>query len=96
MGSDPILRDQEYEEFQVFPDRGSADSLASWLQFEGVPCYVEPHALSAAMETQFVVFVLKKLAHRARWVVAQLPPTEAELEFLATGKLPGQGDEGLK
>lgn len=45
------------------------------------------------METHFVVFVPKKLAHRARWMVAQLPPSDAELEFLATGKLPGQ-EEG--
>jgi hypothetical protein len=44
------------------------------------------------METQFVVFVLKKLAHRARWITAQLPPSDAELEFLATGKLPGQAE----
>jgi hypothetical protein len=34
-----------------------------------------------------------KLAHRARWIVAQLPLTDAELEFLATGKLPRQDDE---
>jgi hypothetical protein len=44
------------------------------------------------METHFVVFVLKKLAHRARWITAQLPPSDAELEFLATGKLPGQAE----
>jgi hypothetical protein len=87
-------RDGDYEEFKSFPDRGPADSLRSWLEFEGVPSYVEPRALSSAMETTFVVFVLKKLAHRARWVLAQMPPSDAELEFLATGKLPGQqGDE---
>ncbi len=34
-----------------------------------------------------------KLAHRARWIVAQLPPADAELDFLATGKLPGQEDK---
>ena len=80
----------EYEQFRVFSERGPADSLSSWLEFEGVPSYVEPRALSAAVETEFVVFVLKKLAHRARWLANQLPPTDAELEYLATGKLPGQ------
>jgi hypothetical protein len=85
-------RDGEYEEFRVYPDRGPADSMCSWLEFEGVPSYVEPRALSASVETQFVVFVLKKLAHRARWITAQLPPSDAELEFLATGKLPGQAE----
>ena len=88
-----IARDGSYEEFKSFPDRGPADSLCSWLEFEGVPSYVEPRGLSASVETTFVVFVLQKLAHRARWIVAQMPPTDAELEFLATGKLPGQKDD---
>lgn len=88
-----IPRDGPYEEFRTFPDRGPADSLCSWLEFEGVPSYVEPHALSSGMETRFVVFVLSKLAHRARWIVAQMPPTDAKLEFLATGKLPRQDEE---
>ena len=61
--------------------------MCSWLEFEGVPSYVESRALSSGMESQFVVFVLKELAHRARWIVAQLPPTDAELDFLATGKI---------
>jgi len=88
-----IPRDGEYEEFRAFQDRGSAESLCSWLEFEGVPSYVESRALSGAVETTFVVFVLKKLAHRARWITAQLPPTDAELDFLATGKLPGQDEK---
>jgi hypothetical protein len=81
-----IAREGEYEEFRTFSDRGSADALSSWLGFEGVPFYLE----SRAHETQFVVYVLKELAHRARWIVAQLPPSDAELDFLATGKLSGQ------
>jgi len=85
-----LRRGEDYEQFRVFPDRGPAESLSSWLQLEGVPSYVEPRALSAAMETEFVVFVLRKLAHRARWISNQLPPTDAELDYLATGKLPGQ------
>jgi hypothetical protein len=84
-----ISREGEYEEFRTFPDRGSAESLCAWLEFEGVPSHVEPRA----HETQFVVCVLKKLAHRARWIVAQVPPTDAELDYLATGKLPGQKDK---
>ena len=84
-----ISRHGEYEEFRALPDRGSAESLRSWLEFEGVPSYVEPRA----QETQFVVYVLKQLAHRARWIVAQMPPTDAELNFLATGKLPGQEEK---
>ena len=85
--------DPEYEEFRTYPDRSAADFMCSRLEFEGVPAYVRPGALSAAREAEFVVFVLKRLAHRARWIVAQVPPTDAELEFLATGKLPGQAEE---
>ena len=84
-----ISRDGEYEEFKVFTDRASADAMCSWLEFEGVPCFVEARHLTMA----FAVCVLKKLAHRARWIVAQLPPTDAELDYLATGKLPGQEEK---
>jgi hypothetical protein len=84
-----IARDGQYEEFKTFSDRGSAEALCSWLEFEGVPSYVEPRA----HEMQFVVHVLMKLAHRARWIVAQMPPTDVELNFLATGNLPGQEDK---
>jgi len=88
-----IYRNGEYVEFRAFPDRGPAESMCSWFEFEGVPSCVEARALSGGIESQFVVYVLKKLAHRARWIVAQLPPSDAELDFLATGKLPGQQED---
>lgn len=47
-----IPRDGPYEEFKTFPERGPADSLCSWLEFDGVPSYVRPNALSSAIETQ--------------------------------------------
>ena len=83
----------EWELFRTFPDRGPAETMRSWLEFEGVPCNLEARALENAREGQFCLFVAKSLAHRARWVVAQLPPSDAELEFLATGKFPGQEDQ---
>ena len=82
-----------YEEFRAFPERAAAESLCSWLEFEGVPTYIRPRTLASGLEADFVVFVATKLAHRARWIVAQLPPSDAELEFLATGKLPGQEEK---
>jgi hypothetical protein len=85
-----VDRHGEYEEFRTFADRGAADSMCSWLEFEGVPSYVQP----GANELQFIVFVLKKVAHRARWIAGQLQPTDAELDYLATGKLPGQEEDG--
>jgi len=41
-----MARDGEYEEFKTFPEGGAAEALHSWLEFEGVPSYVEPSALS--------------------------------------------------
>jgi len=64
--------------------------MRSWLEFEEVPYKVEARALENGRESQFCVFVAKALAHRARWIVAQPPPSDEELNFLATGELPGK------
>ena len=60
--------------------------MRSWLEFEEVPRKVEARALENGRESQFCV----SLAHRARWIVAQPPPSDEELNFLATGELPGK------
>jgi hypothetical protein len=85
-----MTRTDEWEMFQSFADRGPAEALCVQLELEQVPCRIEPRALENAVEAVFCVMVARSLAHRARWVVGQLPPTEEELIFLATGKLPGQ------
>ena len=85
-----MLNEGNWELFRAFHDRSPAEALRSWLDFEGVPCMLESRALESAMEGSFCVFVDKSLAHRARWIVAQLPPSDEELDFLATGRLPGQ------
>ena len=82
----------EWEAFRAFLDRGVAEAFAARLESEGVPTKVESRRLEAAVEGNFVVFVTKKLAHRARWVLAQLPPDEGEVLFMATGKLPGANE----
>lgn len=82
--------DNRWESFRGFGKRGAAEALCVQLQHDGVPCKVEVRALESGIETHYWVLVPKSLAHRARWITAQLPPTEEELTFLATGKLPGQ------
>jgi hypothetical protein len=79
----------DWELFQSFTDAGSAEVLAAWLLSEEVPAMVEPRFLENSLEGVYRVLVHRKFMHRARWVVAQAPPTDEELEFLATGKLPG-------
>ena len=80
----------EWELFQTFADLGSAEVLCAWLLREEVPAMVERRYLEDTLELEFHVLVHRSLMHRARWVVSQQPVSDAELEFLATSKLPGQ------
>jgi hypothetical protein len=82
------MSDEEWELFKVFSSLSAAETFRLQLEHHKVPTMVESRALEVGMEAQFCVFVSKTLVHRARWVVAQLPLTDAELDFLATGKLP--------
>lgn len=80
----------EWELCRVYTDRGAAEVLCARLVLEGVPAQIDAHGLDGGVESQYSVIVPVSLAHRARWILAQLPPSEEELEFLATGRLPGQ------
>jgi hypothetical protein len=84
---------EEWEVFRRFTDVGSAQVMCTWLLRERVPAKVETRSLENAREGEYCVLVHRKLAHRARWVVAQLPASEEELEYLATGQLPGAKGE---
>jgi len=81
----------EWELFRAFHDPASAEIMRDWLLREQVPARVETRSLEHGIEAKHCVFVYRSLAHRARWVVGQLPPSDEELEYLATGKLPGNG-----
>ena len=83
-------RNDPWESFRGFAARGPAEALCVQLQLEGVPSKLETRALENGIETHYWVLVAKSLAHRARWITAQLPPTDEEVSFLATGKLPEQ------
>jgi len=79
--------DAGWTEFLCFDDRGAAEALCAALRSGGVSSMVEPRSLQLGVEAAYCVLVATDLAHRARWIVAQLPPTDAELNFLATGRL---------
>ena len=79
----------EWELFQTFTDIGSAEVVCAWLLSEEVPARVDTVSFESSLEIQYRLYVRRDLVHRARWVIAQPSPTDAELEFLATGKLPG-------
>jgi hypothetical protein len=58
------------------------------LENEGVPVVIETNSALPGAMSDTTVWVPQPLAHRARWILALQPPTEAELRFLATGELP--------
>ena len=81
---------EEWQQFEVFPDRFEAERVVGLLESSGVPAYVDYGGLGVGLEMRFPVYVDASLAHRARWVIANTPEvTDAELDYLATGKLPG-------
>jgi hypothetical protein len=77
----------EWQPFQTFADRGSAEALVVVLDSEGVPARVASSRLVAGIESRYCVLVPTSLAHRAAWVLADSDLTDAELDYLATGKL---------
>lgn len=83
------MEDHDWQPFLGFESRGSADVVAIVLESGDVPTLVETSGLVAGIETGFVLFVPEHLAHRARWVLAQSDFSESELNYLATGNLPG-------
>jgi hypothetical protein len=80
----------EWEPIRGFAERGPAEAFSAHLEFEHVPTRIEAKALENSIETRFWVLVPRSLAHRARWVTPESVLSDAELNFLATGKLPGQ------
>ena len=47
------------------------------------PAKASPRKLASGLETEYRVYVPCSLAHRARWIVGQLPVSDEELESLA-------------
>jgi hypothetical protein len=64
--------------------------MCAWLLSEEVPARVDTVSFESSLEVRYRLYVRRDLIHRARWVVAQPGPTDAELEFLATGSYPAR------
>ena len=87
-GEPPLLqppgRSFEWVRFEVFSNHLNARIVAALLENEWVPCFIEA---SASFPGSAVLWVPRHLYHRARWLTRLPPPSDAELEFLATGEL---------
>ena len=69
-----------WEQFRNFDDLGSAEVMCAWLLREEVPAKVVSRTLENGLESGSCVVVDSRLAHRARGVVAHLPPTDDTLQ----------------
>lgn len=67
------LYEEQWVLFRSFADPAAAKGMCVWLKNEQVSARCEGND----------VFILESLRHRAAWIVAQLPPTEEELNVLA-------------
>jgi hypothetical protein len=78
--------------FESRDDTASAAMLRSMLEHEGIATRLQVHGVPGL--SSFNILVPSDLLHRARSITQQKPPSESELEFLATGRLPsGQSEE---
>ena len=88
-----MIEEKPFERFMSFADVASATAAASYLEQNGVPSRVEGGSPNVDLSPVAYVLVEGHLAHRARWLLAQQSNiSDAELEFLATGKLDTEGN----
>jgi hypothetical protein len=85
--SPPQVPPREWERFERYPNYLAAQIVAGLLESEGVPTLVESIGAFPGGASFSTIWVPIELAHRARWILAWPPPSEAELTFLATGEL---------
>jgi hypothetical protein len=83
-----VIRERGWEQFAVYHDELAAGVVAEYLRRNDCPAEVVGSA-GAAVEPGVRVLVPGELLHRARWLWASANLTEAELQYLATGELPG-------
>jgi len=78
---------REWQRFSRYRSNLDAHIVAGLLENEGVPTIIESVGVSVDANSPCMLWVPKELSHRARWILAWPPPTDAELIFLATGEL---------
>jgi hypothetical protein len=85
---DVVIRERGWESFAIYHDELAAGVVAEYLRRNDCPAQVAGSA-GTALEPSVRVLVPGELLHRARWLWATADLTEAELQYLATGELPG-------
>jgi hypothetical protein len=78
---------------ETYADRLAAEADAGYLRSELVAARVEIVSDFPGQDRGAQLWVDAALAHRARWLLNLDTVSEAELEYLATGKLPSSMDD---
>ena len=84
---------ETWYQIETFADEISAEAFAGSLRAHGVPVEILVQSHLPGMVNDVKVRVPSSLAHRARFIINSLGPTDAELTFAATGEL-GTNEEG--
>jgi hypothetical protein len=77
----------EWTAFRTLSDPASAEALVELLMKRGVPARIAAPPALPGMAGCCSISVPLELLHRARWIAPELPYDDAELAFLATGRL---------
>jgi hypothetical protein len=77
----------------TYADRFAAEADAGFLRSEMVAAKVEVVSDFPGQDRGARLWVDAALAHRARWLLKLSTVSDAELEYLATGKLPDPTDD---
>jgi hypothetical protein len=76
----------------TYSDRISAEAVLGLLEAENVPGYIASNEDIPGLGSEFSVLVPNQWRSRALEVLRQSQVPEAELTFLATGKVPNASD----
>jgi hypothetical protein len=83
-----MIRERGWERFVAYADEASASVVAEYLRRNDCPAHVVAASPGPDLAPTAEVLVPGEFLHRARWLWAQADLTEAELEYLSTGKFP--------
>jgi hypothetical protein len=78
---------------ETYTDRIAAEADAGFLRSEKLAAKVEVISDFPGQDRGIRLWVDAALVHRARWLLKLSSVSDAELEYLATGKLPGAKEE---
>jgi hypothetical protein len=83
-----MTADPAWEVVGEFANHLAAEIVASVLRVESIPVRIVSSGALPGLELGSRVLVPADQLHRARWLCEQAQVSDAELELLATGRLP--------